>query len=167
MKRMALFFLSILLVLVAFGFARAQIPKEGTGSFVAAFSGTYKTVPMGQERVQMAYEVIGPIITGTSEPILQNASVRCVGSLHAIKGAYEDDSGFCVYTRPDGNQVFKTYKPTGHLGASSKGRFIIVGGTGKLTGIQGDGEFIRIGVRPAAEGTFQSYNRVKYNYKLP
>jgi hypothetical protein len=42
-----------------------------------------------------------------------------------------------------------------------------VGGTGKFIGIQGNGEFSRISVRPAAEGTVQGYNRVKDQYKLP
>jgi len=167
MKKITLFLLSGLIVLVAFSFAYAQIPKEGTSSYIIGFSGTYKAVAMGQERVQMTYEVFGVIVSDASDCILQNASLRCVGSFHAIKGVYEDDSGFCFCTRPDGDQLFTSYKASGRLGAVGKGTVTYVGGTGKFIGIQGSGEFSRINVRPAAEGTLQGYNRVKDHYKLP
>jgi len=167
MKKMTLFLLSGLVVLMVFGFAHAQIPKEGAQSYVIGYSGTYKTVAMGQERIQVTYEVLGVIISDASDCILQNASLRCIGSYHVIKGTYEDDTGFCVCTRPDGDQLFTTYKARGARGAVGKGTVAYVGGTGKFIGIQGSGEFSRINVRPAAEGTLQGYNRVKDQYKLP
>jgi len=167
MKRTGLALLSILVILGSFNLAHAQIQKEGTQSYLIGYSTTYKMVAMGQERFQMAYEVLGVIICDTSECILQNASLRCVGSFHAIKGVYEDDSGFCVCTRPDGDQIFTSYKSSGKLGAVGKGTVTYVGGTGKFTGIQGSGEFTRMTVRPSAEGTSQGYNRVKDQYKLP
>jgi len=167
MKRTGLILFSILAVLGSFSFAHGQIPKEGAQSYLIGYSTTYKIVAMGQERFQMAYEVLGVIISDTSECILQNASLRCVGSFHAIKGAYDDDSGFCVCTRPDGDQIFTSYKSSGKLGAIGKGTVTYVGGTGKFTGIQGGGEFTRMTVRPAAEGTSQGFNRVKDHYKLP
>ena len=167
MKKTGLALISILVVLGSFGFAHAQIPKEGTSSYIIGYSGTFKIVAMGQERMQMTYEVLGVIVSDANDCILQNASLRCVGSFNAIKGVYEDDNGFCVCTRPDGDQLFTSYKASGRLGTVGKGTVTYVGGTGKFAGIQGSGEFSRIGVRPAAEGTFQGYNRVKDHYKLP
>jgi hypothetical protein len=167
MKMKGLSLLSILVVLGSFGLAQAQIPKEGSSSYIIGYSGTYKIVAMGQERVQMTYEVLGVIVSDASDCILQNASLRCVGSFHAIKGSYEDDNGFCVCIRPDGDQLFTSYKASGKLGGAGKGVVTYIGGTGKFTGIQGSGEFIRINVRPIAEGTLQGYNRVKDHYKLP
>jgi len=167
MKRMGLTLLSIFIVLGSLGFAQAQMPKEGASSYIIGYSGTYKIVAMGQERVQMTYEVLGVIVSDASDCLLQNASLRCVGSFHAIKGAYEDDSGFCVCTRPDGDQLFTSYKASGRLGGAGKGTVTYVGGTGKFIGIQGSGKFTRISVRPAAEGTLQGYNRVEDHYKLP
>jgi hypothetical protein len=167
MKKVTLALLSFLAIIAAFGSAQAQIPKEGSSSYIIGYSGTYKTVAMGQERFQMTYEVLGVIVSDASDCILQNASLRCIGSYHVIKGAYEDDSGFCVCTRPDGDQLFTSYKASGRLGAVGKGTVTYVGGTGKFIGIQGSGEFSRINVRPAAEGTLQGYNRVKDHYKLP
>jgi hypothetical protein len=167
MKRTGLALLSILMVLGFLGLAQAQIPGEGTQSYLIGYSTTYKIVAMGQERFQMAYEVLGVIVSDATDCILQNASLRCVGSFHAIKGVYEDDSGFCVCTRPDGDQIFTSYKSSGKLGALGKGTVTYVGGTGKFVGIQGGGEFTRMTVRPSAEGTSQGYNRVKDQYKLP
>jgi hypothetical protein len=168
MKKMTFALPLGLIVLLAFSSAQAQIPKEFSGTGINAFSGTFKTVAMGQERVQMTYEVLGASISDTGEGVHHNTSLRCVGSIHAIKGVYEGgNNGFCVQTRPDGDQIFMTTKSSGTLGRGSKGTYTLVGGTGKMTGIQGGGEFTEFVLRPAAEGTFQGYNRVKGQYKLP
>jgi len=156
-----------MVILVVFGMeARAQIPKEGTTSFVTSFSGTGKRLIMGQEDFQSVYEVTGANISDTDDDLLHNTSYRCLGALHAVKGEF-NNSGFCVATRPDGDQIFWTLKATGKMGVGSKGTSTFVGGTGKLTGIQGGGEYTEFFVRPAAEGTFQGVTRSKGQYKLP
>jgi len=53
------------------------------------------------------------------------------------------------------------------MGGIAKGTLTIVGGTGKLAGIEGNSEYTEFFMRPAAEGTFQAYNRSKGQYKLP
>lgn len=167
MKKTITLLILSLVVLVAFGTeTEAQITKEGIGSMTFVYSATYKALPMGQERLQMSYEIMGVIIGDTSDVLFHNASVRCLGALHAVKGE-SNNNGFCVGTRPDGDQIFWTYQSTGKLGAGGKGTSTIVGGTGKLTGIQGSSEYTDIAVRPAAEGTFQGYSRIKGQYKLP
>ena len=168
MKKAVLVLISGIALLVAFGMeAKAQIPKEGTISNTWAFSGTFKSLPMGQERLQMTYEVMGVIIGDTSDDLFHNASFRCLRSNHVVRGEFNDDSGFCVCTRLDGDQIFLTYKATGKVGVSAKETQTIVGGTGKLAGIQGNAELTRFGVRRSAEGTFQGYEKGKGQYKLP
>ena len=155
-------------LLVAFGMeAKAQIPKEGAISNTWAYSGTFKSLPMGQERLQMTYEVMGVIIGDTTEDLLHDASFRCLGTRHVVKGEYNDENGFCVCTRLDGDQMFLTYKATGKMGVGAKETQTIVGGTGKFIGIQGSSEYTDYPLRPAAEGTFQGYSKVKGQYKLP
>jgi len=155
-----------LVVLVALGTeAKAQIPKEGTTSNTCSYSGTFKALAMGQELLEMSYENMGVMLGDTPEDLL-NGSFRCVGALHAVKGEF-NNSGFCVGTRLDGDKIFWTYKSAGKLGVGAKGTWAIVGGTGKLTGIQGNGEYTDFAVPPAAEGTFQGYTRGKGQYKLP
>lgn len=145
----------------------APIPKEGTTSGLVALAGTVKVVQFGKDRLQLTYEVMGVSISDTGGGIFHNASVRCLGGFHAVNGAFDDESGSCVYTLPDGDQVFSTHKVTGKLGVGAKGTYTLVGGTGKMAGITGGGEFTRTTVRPAADGTSQSYTRSKGKYKLP
>jgi hypothetical protein len=168
MKKSVLVLILSIVLLAAFGMeAKAQIPKEGTISNTLAYSGTFKAIPMGQERLQMTYEVMGVFIGDTNEDLFHNASFRCLGALHAVKGEFNDESGFCVCTRLDGDQIFLTYKATGKVGVRAKETQAIVGGTGKLAGIQGNAEYTRFSVRPVAEGTFQGYEKGKGQYKLP
>lgn len=147
--------------------AAAPIPKEGTGKSHAVYSGTLKVLPLGKGEAQIQYEVAGITMSDTGEGLLHNASVRCMGGMHVVNGEFNDESGACVYTRPDGDQVFQVHKAAGKAGVAAKGTFTFVGGTGKLAGIQGGGEFVRSNVRPAAEGMSQSFSQATMHYKLP
>ena len=168
MKTISVVSAMMLVLVIAFAATvEAQIPKEGTYSVTDSFSGTFKALRMGQERVQITYEVMGVSLSDTGEGLFHNMSWRCIGTLHAVKGEYNDDNGSCVIIRPDGDQYFLTYKATGKLGGIGKGTSTIVGGTGKLVGIQGSSEFTRFSVRPVAEGTIQGYEKAKGQYKLP
>jgi len=168
MKTISVVSAVMLVLVIAFtATVEAQIPKEGNFSFTSAYSGTFKVLAMGQERVQMTYEFMGANIGDTPNDLYQNTSFRCLGASHAVKGEDIDASTFCVSTRPDGDQIFSIYKTTHKMGAGYKGTFTFVGGTGKLVGIQGGGEITGISVRPAAEGTFQEHARQKGQYKLP
>jgi hypothetical protein len=122
---------------------------------------------MGEERVQMNYVAYGVSVSDTGKGIFHNASGHVVEGLLAVKGIYENDSGFVSFTRPDGDKVFYTYKASGALGKSAKGTFTFVGGTGKFVGIQGSGEFTRHSLRPPAKGVFASFSVSKFNWKLP
>lgn len=145
----------------------APIPKEGTLSGTNYFSSSVKVLPLGKDSVQVIYEGTGVRVSDTGD-ILHNASLRCLGGLHAVNGSFEDESGSCVFTRPDGDQAFMRIRVAGKMGIEAKGTGTFVGGTGKLTGLQGSVEFSRTYVRPAAEGTSQSINRMtKGTYKLP
>jgi hypothetical protein len=146
---------------------KAQTPKEGTTSFKSVYSGTYKSLAMGQELVHMTYEFTGGSIGDTPNDFTHNASFRCIGAFHANKGEYKDERAFCVATRPDGDQIFSVYKSSGKLGSGNKGTYTLVGGTGKMAGIQGSGEYNSFELRPQAEGSFQGISIQKGQYKLP
>ena len=72
MKKAVLALILGISLLVAFGMeAKAQIPKEGTISNTWAYSGTFKVLPMGQERLQMTYEVMALPLSWTDPPLLR------------------------------------------------------------------------------------------------
>jgi len=167
MKTISLVSIVILVLFIAFvAAAEAQIPKEGTISFTAIYSGTPKALALGEERVQITYEHMGVTLSDTGEGIFHNATVHCIGSLHRVKGSHDDDSGSCVITRPDGDKAFLTYKGT-HSATGGKAANTLIGGTGKLTGLQGSLEATRIPLRPASPGTYQGMSKMKGQYKLP
>ena len=163
------FALALLCLILAGPAIGEEIVKEGSGENTLVYTGTFTALPMGKERLQMNYESFGVIPDATPESPIYNSTVHCLGSLHGVKGIYENDSGLCSYTRPDGDMIFVTYKATGKLGGQGgKGTWSFVGGTGKFVEIQGGGEFDRLpGFRPSGEGTFQGMNKSRGQWKLP
>jgi hypothetical protein len=147
--------------------AKAQPAKEGTYSFKYIYSGPFKTLQMREERLHMTYEIMGVHVSDTGEGLLHNASFRCIGMLHVVKGMFKN-SGSIVFTCPDGDQVFVTFEGTGKFGVGGGYSGTFVGGTGKLVGIEGFiTKWTDYAVRPAAEGTIQGLGRGEVNWKLP
>jgi hypothetical protein len=150
----------------------APLPKEGSGTGVAIGSVTIKVLPLGKDRAQMSWEFLGANVADEGKGLAHNCSIRCVGGATYVDGMPEAYLNSCVVTRPDGDQYFMTEKVTSSTGPATKGGVTkgistITGGTGKLAGITGTGEWTRYGVRPAMEGTVQTVTRGKITYKLP
>jgi hypothetical protein len=163
--RKILIFSFVLISCLASGLATAEeMAKEGTESYIMSYSGPVKILTMGKERVQMNYEGLGIYI---GEGLLTNSTFRFMGALQIVKGAYDNDFGLLVFTTPEGHKAFAIYEAAGRIGAGGKGSYKYVGGTGKLAGLQGGGEFTRISLRPSAEETIQGYNKVNGHWKLP
>jgi hypothetical protein len=158
--------LAFVLTLVFVPISNAEMAKEGSLSGKAFYSVHYTMLPMGEELVQINYQAYGVSQSETEEGIFNNASIHVVGGLLSIKGAYENDSGLMCFTRPDGDQIFQTYKCAGQVGKTAKGTFTIVGGTGKFVGIQGGGEFTRFMLRPATKEVGASYSISKGSWKI-
>ena len=138
---------------------------EGSGSGKMFFSAHYTMLPMGEEVVQANYECYGVSQGEKEENIFHNASVHIVGGLLATKGAFENESGLMSFTLPDGDQIFASYKGAGKVGKTAKGPYTIVGGTGKLVGVQGEGEFTRFMLHPTATGVGVGYCTIKGTWK--
>ena len=147
--------------------AGAQMAKEGKISSNTVFVGSSVVLPMGDDRVQLNYEGTGLSLSSSGEGFDHFSTWWCVGSLHAVKGQWDNESGLCQTTYPDGDKTFSTYKAKGTFGKPVKGTWQFVGGTGIYEGITGAGEFTRISGRPAKDGTFQSNNINTGTYKLP
>ena len=157
----------ILAIIIAFGTETgAQSQKEFTSSGSWPYSGTYKILPLGPDRLQINYEIMGVGITELREDPFNNSSFHCLGGGLAVKGEIVH-SGCCVSVSPAGDQVFWTYKAEGKLGGNGRGTSTFTGGTGKFLGIQGNSKYEEFNLRPVAEGTFQGYTKSKAQYKLP
>jgi len=129
MKKIILASVLSLVLLVAFGLeAKAEPAKEGAYAFTAIYSGTLKSLAMGEERVQITYELMGVHVSDTGEGLLHNASYRGLGVIHAVKGTLEYSRGMLVFNLPDGDQAFIIYEGTGKLGGPSKFTILMVRG---------------------------------------
>ena len=145
----------------------AEMAKEGTGSARSYYTGTFQMLPIGKVRVQMNYEGFGISVSDTGQGLFHNASQHVLGGLQIVKGAIED-SGSIVFTLTNGDKVFMTYKSSGKVGKPTiyKGTFTYVGGTGKVSGIQGGGEFTRYSLQPPDKGKFASFSVAKSHWKI-
>ena len=159
--------LTLLLLATAGPVVAEEMAREGSTSGRAYWTGTFDALPMGKELVQMNYEGYSVVVSDTGKGLLHNATAHVVGGMLINKGVYENDTGLINYTRPDGDQIFMTYKCAGMAGKTGKGTFTYVGGTGKFAGIQGSGEFTRHSLRPPAKGVFGSFSVTKGTWKLP
>ncbi len=162
---MALMLTTVLLVCAVS--VAAEMAKEGTSSGKGFYSGALQMLPMGKERVQINYEVYGILVDDSGKGLFHNASQHVLGAMHVVKGAIED-SGFIVSTLPSGDKVFMTYRCSGKMGKPTtvKGTFTYVGGTGKVSGIQGGGEFTRYSLQPPAKGRSASISVSKSHWKI-
>ena len=160
--------LILILSVIASPVLSAELAKEGTGSAKNYITGTYQILAMERERVQMNYEGYGLSASDIGQKsFFNNASMHCLGSMHIVNGVIED-SGFIVYTLTNGDKMFITYKVSGKMGKPTiaKGTATIVGGTGKLSGIQGGGEFTRYSLQPPAKGKTASFSVSKSHWKI-
>jgi hypothetical protein len=159
--------LALALLVTFVPISNGEMAKEGSTSGKITWIIHFTFLPMGQERVQINYEGYGVALSDTGEGLLNNASAYVVGSTHSFKGRYEDDSGMVVFTRPDGDKIFATYKASGLAGKTGKGTTTYVGGTGKFAGIQGSGEFTRYMLQPIKKGAVgASLNITKGTWKI-
>jgi hypothetical protein len=169
MRKMILVSALALAVLVTFiPICNAEMANEGEASFISAYSAAGTPLPMGKERLQLNYEATGVVVETPADCPFHNASFRVLGSLHAIKGVYKD-RGSVIYTLPNGDQVYATFKATGTLGkADRKNIGTFVGGTGKCTGIEGGFQYTAAGhFRPAKKGTGQGTVKGTFHWKIP
>lgn len=165
-KSMAL--ILTLLILATSGLVLAEeMAREGSISFRSSWITSVTALPMGKELLQLNYEGYGVTASDDEKGLLHNASAHVVGGLLIQKGIYENDSGLVCYTRPDGDQIFLTYKTSGTMGKGAKGSGTFVGGTGKFEGITGTLEFARYQLRPPSKEAGASFSLGKGTWKLP
>ena len=168
MKKTLTILILALFLLASAGFVfGAEMAKEGSDTVKTGFIDTAPQVlAQGKEYLQWNYVANGVVLTENEASLLYMSSTQCVGSLKAIKGEYKE-IGLCTYTRPDGSQIYGSYEGTGKLGQGAKGTFTWVGGTEKLVGITGGGEWTRTSLKGPAEGVGASISKFTYNWKIP
>jgi len=152
----------------AFGVAAmaADLPKEGTFSGTLTGHGTYRTLPIGKERVVLVYDVFAAAV---SNGLTDHMTWHCVGLGDYTKGVGHDH-GYCVAADLSGDQLATDWVVGNHpLGKDINGSFTITTGTGKFAGISGSGTTVDRGNEfpGPGEGAFITQVAVQGSYKLP
>ena len=167
LKKSVVLILTLLVLATTGPVLAEEMAREGSATIRAYWVVTLTALPMGKELVQMNYDGYGVVVSDTGKGLLHNATAKVVGGMLISKGAYENDSGLVIYTRPDGEKIFATFKGSGQMGKSAKGTGTIVGGTGKFEGITGTVDYNRYQLRPPTEEVGASIMVAKETWKLP
>lgn len=166
-KKLGIFFFIISVSAILVTFAQAEMAKEGSGEYRSSKTTTFNVLSMENERVQMNIEQVGVVVSAPENSPLYNASFRCIGTLHAIKGKHKG-SGFLVYSNPNNDKIYATFEAEGVMGVTNKAKLTFVGGTGACTGIQGTLELTgNSGIKSSKKGTAFGISEGKFNWKIP
>jgi hypothetical protein len=166
---------SIVLILISISFISVihvygqPIAKEGEVSGVFLHSGAIKIIELAEGTGIINWENKGVWKEDSSEGPFHNSLISCAGVFIFLKGVGKSH-GNCVLADSDGDKyLFEVTQENMKLEPGrQEGKFIIIGGTGKFSGIQGEGVFKRHDVRSIREAIYQEgLTRVKGRYKLP
>jgi hypothetical protein len=143
----------------------ADLPKEGKYKGTTSGYGTYKSIPVGKERVLTTWDENGIVLT---DGLFDHTSYHCWGTGDIIKGV-EQDQGYCVSTDTAGDQIMATVTSKHPSDAPSYDVALInTYGTGKYTGISGtEQDKCHSGEFKAPEGAYLQHCEIEGSYKLP
>jgi hypothetical protein len=146
----------------------SQESKEISEPVTVGWNSTAKVLSLGEDRNFITFEIFGVFISDEGKGLFHEATVRATGSYLIEKGVSKDYVLYGCYFLKNGDKVFATATAEVKRGSpNNKGKYTIIGGTGKCAGIQGEWEFTSYPLRPAAEGIGQGYNKMTIKYKLP
>jgi len=165
-KALMIFILTLSLLATAGAVFGEEMAKGGTFTGKYYSSVTVKVLDMSEGRFQMNFSSTGTLVSDNEEGFLHLAAVYTLGTGHAAEGVVVY-TGSMVFTATDGDKVYATVKGSGAVREHSNGVVTFTGGTGRYTGIQGEGEYTRFPLPPATEGVWTSMGIVTGNYKLP
>jgi hypothetical protein len=168
MRRIILSSVLVLAFLLAFTpVSQAEMPKEGTLSGTVTYAGTHKIYPLDKENFAFTYENFGVRVSDSKKGPFHGMSTHNIGIMYFQNGVGRL-RGYIFNVDKDGDKVIMELTEEGvKLGPNPiSGKAEIIGGTGKFKGIQGNLEYTRTSLRPAAEGTHQAISRGTGTWKI-
>jgi hypothetical protein len=168
-KALILLVATLFLLAIASNVLCEEIAKEGTLSGKGFASGTYTVHQLEEQRATfLTWKQMGVNLSASGEGPFHNMSSKCAGVTLYDKGV-GTTLGYCINVAPDGDKTLYQVKEENRKpGPGIKtGQWKYINGTGKFAGIEGGGEYKTYGVRPAADGTYQTVSSSTGSYKLP
>ena len=145
----------------------AEMPKEGTLAGTVTYAGTHKIIPLDKQNFVLVYENMGVRVSDTGKGPFNGMSTLNVGVIYFENGEGRL-RGYIFNTDKDGDKVImELTEDASHLGGKpTSGTGTIIGGTGKFKGIQGEMEYNRRTLKPAAKGTHQAISKGTGTWKI-
>jgi len=141
MKRLASGIMTMIILVAAtvmlsgYGYA-----EEGTVKAVSPWKGQGFVFPVGPDQLYMVAVYSGVMLVDDGKGPLHAATIVCPGTVEAdVKKGTKTGYAKCVITGEQGDRVFAEMNCTGDA-EGCRGPFKLTGGTGKFTGITGEGE---------------------------
>ena len=132
----------VLLAVNLFGFACTAFGETKEIKAMAPWEGEGFAFPIGDDRVYMVAVYTGVMFVEDAQGALHAGSLVCPATVEAdLKAMTKSGKGHCIITNTDGERVYADFSCTGDL-EGCRGPFTLTGGTGKFTGITGEGEMI-------------------------
>jgi len=134
--------LTVVVVLGAVGSGRLAFAVEGTLKAMAPWKATSFAFPVGEEETYLVGVYSGILYADDGKGPMHTATIVCPGTIEGdLKTMTKTGQGRCIITDEDGDRVYARFSCKGDL-EGCRGPFKIQGGTGKFTGITGEGEMI-------------------------
>ena len=142
-----------------YGDAFAQgLPKSGSISWHTGWRSVGEALEVAKGRVEGHGSVIGTSFNDKGSGPLHRGPAECVYTFLTLDGV-GPSKGYCAFGDADGDRIF-----TDWTGEGSSGTNVIVGGTGKYSGITGSGPW----TGSAPTGTHGGWVTMqRLDYKLP
>ena len=116
LKKSVALILTLLILATAGHVLAEEMAREGSATIRAYWIVTGTALPMSKELVQMNYDGYGVVVGDDENALLHNASAQIAGGMLLSKGASDNESGLAIYTRPDGEKIFVTFKGSRQMG---------------------------------------------------
>jgi len=140
--RFTLLAVTMAAVVVTTGLASSAAAEEASVKAVATGKGRSFVFPVGPAEAYLVGVYSGTLYVDDGKGSLHAASIVCPATAEGdLKKMTRTGQGRCILTDEEGNRVYARFTCTGDM-ESCRGPFKIVGGTGKFTGITGEGEMI-------------------------
>jgi hypothetical protein len=140
MKKSSCMLCFMLFSMGLFGQVGPGFAEQATVKAMAPWEGDGFAFPIGDEKVYMVAVYTGILFVEDSQGALHSGSLVCPGTVEAdLKAMTKSGKGHCIITNTEGDRVFAEFSCTGDL-EGCRGPFTITSGTGKFTGITGEGE---------------------------
>lgn len=140
--------------------AGVDVAPGGKYEGMLCVAGPMPTIVQSDKEMAGTYESIGPIITKPGM-LYHLTNIRCLASWSIVDGQYSE-TGHCQIVDNDGDKMFGRFSHT-----KGEGRWDVISGTGKYTGMTSGGAYGSVGQIPQpVAGSVQACNRITGTWRL-